>query len=42
MITSPTAVNWLLIVLLLLFTGDEYQGHVAQVEVIAMYNYKLD
>ena len=28
-------VDWL-IVLLLLFTGDEYQGHVAQVEVIAM------
>ena len=28
-------VDWL-IVLLLLFIGDEYQGHVAQVEVIAM------
>ena len=34
-------VDWL-IVLLLLFTGDGYQGHVAQVEVIAMYEYKLD
>ena len=28
-------VEWL-IVLLLLFTGDEYQGHVAQVKVIAI------
>ena len=28
-------VDWL-IVLLLLFMGDEYQGHVEQVEVIAM------
>ena len=30
-----------LIVLLLLFRGDEYQDHMAHVEVMAMYDFKL-
>ena len=35
-ITAVKLVAAWLIGLLLLFRGDEYQGHVAQVEVIAM------